>query len=404
MSEYLEPRKSSKAEKPKEVSLEERYGRNTDVSDIYIRHTLKASGMVGSAGAISTSLSASEGLERSKKLGAHLAELSEPSPEGVVKLGSSNLGRTYETAQALKAGYIGDATPGNDQVVDFSEQEIQTWAARRRSIMQSRSLVPKDVTEEALEEKFKSLPFDQQVAIAQESASAVRDFAPRMPSGLSALSQPRYIEKWDAEKRKLMSERGVISPDVTDAQLKEKFNGLSADEQAKIAEDSEIPVMEEWINNTESELAKLYPLEEWAAKFAVLVDRNRKSVGRLYSGSSIDRLNTTHKTVMEPLLMKILVLPDGSKPKTLADIGGQIGLNDGWALRTKTDANGEPASRLFMYRVKDFHTDNPRYEQSEYKVDIKELERLADIGVKVEHEQRKAEIAKNPELWKLKES
>ena len=201
-----------------------------------------------------------------------------------------------------------------------------------------------------------------------------------------------------------MSERGVISPDVTDAQLKEKFNGLSADEQAKIAEDSEIPVMEEWINNTESELAKLYPLEEWAAKFAVLVDRNRKSVGRLYSGSSIDRLNTTHKTVMEPLLMKILVLPDGSKPKTLADIGGQIGLNDGWALRTKTDANGEPASRLFMYRVKDFHTDNPRYEQSEYKVDIKELERLADIGVKVEHEQRKAEIAKNPELWKLKES
>lgn len=90
----------------------------------------------------------------------------------------------------------------------------------------------------------------------------------------------------------------------------------------------------------------------------------------------------------EPLLMKMLVLPDGKKPEKLAEIGGLLGLNDGFELRIKTNNSGVPETRLFMYRVKDRGSDHPEYEQTEYQVDMDELNRLADQGLEMKKNQQ----------------
>ncbi|HEY9585669.1 MAG TPA: hypothetical protein VJJ02_03735 [Candidatus Paceibacterota bacterium] len=196
--------------------------------------------------------------------------------------------------------------------------------------------------------------------------------ADQLPEGFSKL----YIGKWAVRKEKLLGERGLSLED---------FGKLPTAEQAKIAERAEEPVIEEWLDRPRSGLARRYPPEKAAASLAVLVRRDVETAKRLRSGSSVNLLRVTHKTVTEPLLMRIVRLPGGGKPKKLADIGGPLGLNDGWELRTKTDADGHSKVSLYMYRVKDRETDEPIYEQKEFSLDLEELNKLAKLGLAYKH-------------------
>lgn len=230
--------------------------------------------------------------------------------------------------------------------------------------------------------------------------SETLQFPPRVKWELSPDTQPKdyfalYVKKWDVLKNEEMKRRGIDPKD---------FSKLTPKEQAEIAEPSEEPVAAEWLQDPKSDMACLFPPEVAAAQIAVLVRRDMETTGRLKSGSAIDLFNNTHRTMTEPLLMRIMRMPDGTKPGKLADIGGLLGLNDGFEMRTRTDQNGIPTTKLFMYRVEDSESDQPEYERKEYGIDIDELNRLADMGINLQRERRKAEIAKNPELWKLKEN
>lgn len=300
-----------------------KFGRGVSARNIYTRHAQKASGAIGSGSQISSALISERGLVQSEALGEDLREKGGKQGKGL-KMGTSNQKRTGETGRAVEKGFGSDPEAYKPRV--------------------------------AFELGFSHVP---------------EDF------------NKLFIEKWDANKRDLMIERGLILADADAAAVKAAFNALSPSGQADIAETAESPVMEEWLNESEGELAKMYSLEDAAAHLAPLVQRDRKSVSRFFSGSEVNRLRVTHKTVMEPLLMKILVLPNGEKPKTLSDIGGQMGLNDGWELRNGIDAEGKEVVRVFMNRVEDRSEDEPEYVQTEYGIDLEELERLAKLGVEI---------------------
>lgn len=179
-----------------------------------------------------------------------------------------------------------------------------------------------------------------------------------------------YIGKWEENKKKIMLDRGYDP---------ENYSKLSIDEQTEIAETAEEPVIEEWIDNKNSKLAELCSTEEAAAQLAVLVSRDIKMPTKLKSGSQVDLFRLTHKTITESLLMRIITLPDGRKPQKLKEIGGSLGLNEGYEIDTKIDETGKKTSKLTMYRVNKSgeHLD---YVKTEYGLDMDELKRLAEIG------------------------
>lgn len=283
-------------------------GRNVRVRSFYFRHAEKASGAVGSAGAISTSSISERGREESVILGEQLPE---PARDGY-KIARSKSPRALETADALAKGY-------SDEGTDYKTRtKVELW--------------PDD-------------------------------------------SDPKfvgpYLEKWEALKREIMAEKGIAPED---------FGKLPPREQALIAEAAEEPVISEWLNNPESEMAKAYPPEEAAARLAVLVNRDVKMPERLKPDSEIDLFRITHKTGTEPLLMRIIKLEDGSKPKTLDQIGGSLGLNDGWELDVATDDGGNKNAKLTLYRV-DRSGEDPKFVTKEFTIDLEELSRLAEKGI-----------------------
>lgn len=383
---------------------ERKYGRDVTASFIYLRHTEKASGsLIGAVGQASRSASSLRGLEMSQHLGKQLSRLSPPA-NSPLKIRHSTLVRTYEAAKAVEKGY----KPLSEQERSFrlaelglddegrpaglSEVKKAAWDARMRTIGKGRSV-------------------DGAVAqnIVVESAIAMDEYVPRIKMEFSADLFPSefmkvYGQKWDALKVGLMQERGILpegfsilSPDEQAKVAKATFDRLSSKDQASIAEPAEEPLFREWLDNPDSELARLFPFDEAASHAAVIVRRDSETPQLLRNGSVQNFLSETHRFVMEPLLMKIINLPDGSKPQKIADIGGPLGLNDGWELRVRTDKKGKPTTSLLMYRVKDQSVDEPEYEQWEYAIDIDGLNRLADIGVQANRNRRTAELAKNPQ-------
>ncbi len=192
-----------------------------------------------------------------------------------------------------------------------------------------------------------------------------------------------YISIWEGNKSKIMQEKSIDPA---------KFSKLSPSQQAEIAEGAEEPVMNEWIDNPESELAKLYPVETAATHIAVLVKQDLDLTAKLDSGTKLDQFRGTHKTITEPLLMKIIILENGKKPQKLEDIGGCMDLNDGWELDVRTDDKGEITYKFIMYRAVHDTGGGVTYLTKEFSVDVNELNRLGEIGLKL-----KEQIKKNNE-------
>jgi len=183
-----------------------------------------------------------------------------------------------------------------------------------------------------------------------------------------------YIAKWEKNKTDLMNSRGIDPL---------KYKELTPDEQMEIAEAAEEPVISEWLENSDGELAQAFSPEQTAAQVAVQVRRDIRMPEKLKSGSEIDLFRITHKTITEPLLMKILVLENGQKPDKLSDIGGSLSLNDGFEFESSTDEKGKPKVKFIMYRT-DRLGEQPVYNKHEYAVDLAELNRLADLGINLD--------------------
>jgi len=182
-----------------------------------------------------------------------------------------------------------------------------------------------------------------------------------------------YMLKWEENKKVIMDEMGIEG---------EEYASLDPTQQAEIAERAEEPITSEWLGNPDSELGKLHPPEIAASYLAVRVRRDIKLADKLKSGSEVDFFNMTHTTITEPLLMEIVELEGGQKPKEIKDIGGALGLNEGWELDVATDEDGEKTVKLFIYRV-DRSGDNPQYNKTEYDIDLERLDELAVDGLRL---------------------
>lgn len=150
-----------------------------------------------------------------------------------------------------------------------------------------------------------------------------------------------YDKKFGAEKIKLLTERGLKSED---------FAKLSPNEQESIAEKAEEPVIQEWLDNPDNDLAKLYSPEEAAVQFATLFARHHDIVKKLKSGSHVDLVHVTHKTITEPFLVSgVLIDKNTGKAVTkLSELGGSLQILDDWESDVVTDSEGTPTVTVRM--------------------------------------------------------
>jgi len=171
-----------------------------------------------------------------------------------------------------------------------------------------------------------------------------------------------YNDKWTANKKKILESQGLTLED---------FSKLTPDQQEQIAEDAEEPVIQEWLDNSDSELARLHPPRNAAAKFASLFNRRHDRLAKkLYNDSEIDIAHVTHKTVTEPFLASGVLIrnSDGSRINTIEQLGGSLRILDNWESETKTDEHGNPTTKVII-------------RGEEYHLDPKVLEELAKEGI-----------------------
>ncbi len=170
-----------------------------------------------------------------------------------------------------------------------------------------------------------------------------------------------YDQKFGENKGKIMEKRGIPL---------ENYSTLSSNLQESIAEEAEEPVIREWLDNPESDLAKLYLPRDAAADFAVLFHRRHERMAkRLDSGSKVDLVHVTHKTTTEPFLTSgVLINADGEKITKLDQLGGSLEILGGWESEIETDQNGQGEIVV-------------RFREKEYKVDNEVLEKLASEGI-----------------------
>lgn len=160
-----------------------------------------------------------------------------------------------------------------------------------------------------------------------------------------------YDDKFSAEKNRILTERNVTP---------EQFKDLTPDEQEKVAETAEEPVLREWVEDPKSELAKLFPPREQAARFASLFNRRHERLARkLYSGSDINLLHLTHKTITEPFLVSGVLTrkSDGERITSLSQIGGSLETLGNWESKVITDDQGKSEVSIFI-RGEEFQIDS----------------------------------------------
>lgn len=166
-----------------------------------------------------------------------------------------------------------------------------------------------------------------------------------------------YDQKFTEQKRKILDERGISEND---------YASLSPDEQEEIAESAEEPVIREWLDNSDSELARLFPPSQAAARFARLFNRRHERLaGKLYSGSEIDLFHVSHKTITEPFLISGVLVrkSDGERITQLEQLGGSLKTLGDWMSEVKTDNNGTPTVTI-------------KFKDEEFTIDHSVLENL----------------------------
>jgi broad specificity phosphatase PhoE len=159
-----------------------------------------------------------------------------------------------------------------------------------------------------------------------------------------------YDQKWTANKKQILESQG---------QKLEDFSALTPDEQERIAEDAEEPVIREWLDDPNSELAKLHPPRNAAAKFAALFNRRHDRLAKkLYDESEVDIAHVTHKTVTEPFLASGVLIhnTDGARITTIDQLGGSLRILDNWESETTTDGQGNPTTKIII-RGEEYHLD-----------------------------------------------
>lgn len=298
----LENRVPRQTELTSEGQREKRFGANIKIRSFWQRHSQKASGEVFNA--VKTGISTSAISPGGAERAMALGETITASAHGA-KGYKSDSKRTQETFEAVMAGYA----------------KTHPDAPIRTAIRMKDELISPIGTPEYLK---------------------------------------IYSDKFDANKARLLA-KGIKAgkyPDVP-------FAELSPDQQEEIAETAEEPVIREWIDDPESELAKTFPPRLQAAKFATLFDRRQARMAeKLHSESAVDLFHNTHKTATEPFLASgaLVRRRDGERITKLEQIGGSLKILDNWESETKTDESGQ-AQTVVRIRGEEYDLDPEVYSQ-----------------------------------------
>jgi hypothetical protein len=257
------------------------YGRNVKIRNFWQRHSQKQSGAVFNPEA--TGLSASSISEGGRQRAESLGSTITASTHGS-KGYKSNSPRTEETFEALMQGYK-SANP--------------------------------------------SAPVREQVRFKKELVAA---------EGEPAFLQ-LYNAKWNENKKNLLAQ-GILKGKYPNVE----FDQLTPDQQEEIAETAEEPVILEWVDNKDSELAKAYPPKLQAEKFAKLFNlKHERMAQKLRTDSEVDLFHNTHKTVTEPFLASGVLIrkSDSQRITKLAEIGGSLKILDNWESEVCLDSQGQ---------------------------------------------------------------
>lgn len=163
-----------------------------------------------------------------------------------------------------------------------------------------------------------------------------------------------YEQKWTENKKRFL-EQGISSGKYPNIE----FSKLSPDQQEEIAEAAEEPVIQEWLDNPESSMAKKFPPFIQASRFAKLFnDRGARMAAKLYDNSEVDLFHITHKTATEAFLASGVLVDakNGKHIKKIADIGGSLKILDKWESVVKTNDAGEPIVYIYV-RGKEYQID-----------------------------------------------
>lgn len=133
----------------------------------------------------------------------------------------------------------------------------------------------------------------------------------------------------------------------------ENFDSLSLDEKEKIIEDIEAPAVEYWLERWDEkfdeETESAAEVAERTAYYFSCFDRMSE---KLKSGSQVELMNITHKTVTEPFLIACLKPP----LPNLKEAEGPLDLLEGWEIIIETDENGKK-SHAVKFRGKEYGID-----------------------------------------------
>ena len=162
--------------------------------------------------------------------------------------------------------------------------------------------------------------------------------------------------------------------------LPPNFEELEGDAKQEALDKTEDKILDWWLGFKDQRPDETTPPpREIAAGVAKLVDRYINMADRLYSGSEIELLNTSHKGIPESLLKEVLlrkVKGENNEEKiirgfeSLQDIGGSMRPSESWSLIIKTDDGGNKTIKILL-RGQEYDLDTDR---------LNELVELWDIS------------------------
>lgn len=157
--------------------------------------------------------------------------------------------------------------------------------------------------------------------------------------------------------------------ELTKQNLPSNYDELEDDEKQEAFEKAEDKALNWWLELDEEKLDEETPSpQEVATSVAKLVDRYARMSDKLYSGSSVDLLNVSHKGTLEPFLKEVLLRKikdeEGSEKivrgfNEVEEIGGALRPAESWDLSIKTDESGNKYIKL-NFRGQEYDLDMDR--------------------------------------------
>lgn len=157
--------------------------------------------------------------------------------------------------------------------------------------------------------------------------------------------------------------------ELTKENLPADYSELEGDKKQEAFEKAEDVALDWWLQQEDEKFdEETISPKEMAVSIAKLVDKYIRMSSRLYSGSSVDLLNVSHKGTFEPFLKEVLLRKvkdeDGNEKvirgfNSLEEIGGALRPAESWDLDIKTDeTNGK--SVKFNFREQEYDLDMQR--------------------------------------------